>query len=180
MFFKSFKKMFDVDSEINRYYNHQYQAKLDEIESSFDNLKNSTAEVIKHAADVTDQLNQNVELYEKRFDAIINTVNNMIIIKTVNRQWTIVNDFACTLLGINRETCIGKTNDEIMSIYPQLSTLLTAIDKAEKKSWITKSPAEIVIPLEVNNKSASVTIIIKPIETEDEKAHEIVVIGKLV
>lgn len=179
MFLNSLKKMFDNDNEINRYYSIQYQSKLDEITSSFDKLKSTTASVIKNAVSVTDQLKQRVELYEKRFDAIVNNVNDMIMIKTINRQWAIVNDFTCNLLGIDREMCIGKTNNEITKIYPNLSTLLSTIDNCEHQSWVSKQPNTITVSIDVENKPVNFDIIIKPIETSDEQAHEIVVVGKV-
>lgn len=172
--------MFNDDQEIDRYYHNQYQTKLDEIEQTFDDLKSTTANVIKQAVDVTDQLKQSVELYEKRFDAIVNNVNDLIIIKTINRQWTIVNDFACDLLNIDREMCLGKSNKEIYEIYPQLTMLLSTIDKSEQHSWLTRTPSQVHITTDIGGKPFEFQIVIKPIETEDSRTHEIVVVGKVV
>lgn len=179
MFFKSLKTLFDGESEDNRYYQAQYQTKLREIETSFDSLKTATSNVIKQAVDTTDQLKRTNELYERRFDALINTVNDMVIIKTINRQWTIVNQFACNLLEIDRDQCLGKSNKELCEIYPQLGQLLNTLEKAEHESWITKSPKRTNIVLNVNDKPIDFEILIKPIETSDQQQHEIVVIGRV-
>lgn len=179
MFLNSFKKKLIDDKEDNRYYQSQYRTKLREIESSFQGLKKATTGLIKQANDVTDQLKRNVELYERRLDAIVNNVNDMIIIKTINHQWTVVNQFACNLLQIDRDQCIGKSNDEVVEKYPQLKTLLNALNRTEQESWISRQPKQIFFELTIGNDPINFEIIVKPIETADQKAHEIIVIGRI-
>lgn len=179
MFFNNFKKRLSADREDNRYYQAQYRTKLFEIESSFDSLKRAANNLAKQAGDVTEQLKRNVELYERRLDAIVNNVNDLIIIKTINQQWTVVNQFACKLLGIDRDQCIGKSNDEVVEKYPQLKNLMGALDRMEHESWISRQPKQIFFELTIGNDPINFEIIVKPIETADQKAHEIIVIGRI-
>lgn len=171
--------MFDVDSEDNRYYQAQYQTKLHEIESSFDSLKTATSNVIKQAVTTTDTLKRTAELYEKRFDALINNINDMVIIKTINQQWSVINSFACQILRIDSKDCIGKTNKQLAEQYPQLAEILNILDKAEQHSWLTKTQKEMNITVNINDHPVNFEILIKPIETSDQQACEIVMIGRL-
>lgn len=179
MFFGSLKKIFDGESEDNRYYQAQYQAKLREIETSFDSLKSATSNVIKQAVDTTDQLKRTNELYEKRFDALINSINDMVVIKTINQQWAVINQFACKMLNIDQTKCIGKSNKELAELYPQLAQILEILDKTEHESWITKTQKKTNITIDVNGQPIDFEILIKPIETTDHQSCEIVMIGRL-
>lgn len=178
MFLKEFKKKIVNDREDNRYYQAQYRIKLNEIEDSFHNLKDATTGLVKQATDVTEQLKRNIELYERRLDAIMNSVNDIIIIKTINQQWTIVNQFACKLLGIEHDQCIGRSNVEISEMYPQLKQLMSSLNRAEQESWITKQTKQIFFELTIGDKPINFEMIVKPIETHDQKAHEIIIIGR--
>ena len=170
------KKKFDASIEDRRYYHSQYEIKLNEIEGSFDQLKQTTASVIKQATGVTESLKRNIELFEKRFNAIANAIDNVIIIKTINRQWISVNDFTCQLLGINKEVCLGKTNEQVVEIYPQLKSIINILDDAEKYSWDHHQPETITMPIEKHEYQ----VMIKPVETSDKMANELVLIGKKV
>lgn len=178
MFFNSLKKIFDGDNEDNRYYQAQYQTKLREIETSFDSLKHATSDVIKQAVDTTDSLKRNIELYEKRFDVLINNSDDMVIIKTINQQWAVINPFACKVLGIDSAKCIGKSNKQLAQQYPQLSQILSILDKAEQQSWITKTQKKTNIRVNANGQTLEFEILIKPIETSDHQVCEIVMIGR--
>lgn len=178
MFFNSFKQKIIGDREDNRYYQAQYRTKLREIEDSFHSLKTATNSLVKQATNVTDQLKRNIELYERRLDAIVNNVNDMIIIKTINQQWTVVNQFACNLLGIDRDQCIGKSNDQIVTQYPQLKQLMDSMNRAEQESWLTKQTKQIYFELTIGDEPINFELIVKPIETKDQKAHEIIIIGR--
>ena len=76
----------NICQDSNNYYKTQYNTKLSEIETSFDDLKKSAATVTQQAISVTTMLKRNAELFERRFAAIADNIDNMIIIKTINRQ----------------------------------------------------------------------------------------------
>lgn len=174
--FNIFKKVIDASNESQRYYQNQFNTKLNEIDHSFDQLRKTTSDVIKQASTVNQELTRNVELFEKRFTTIANTIDNVIIIKTINRQWIAVNDFTCRLLEIVRESCVGRNNQQIVEQYPQLKSIIDILDNAEKHSWKRKQTETISMTI----KDQKYQVIIRPIETTDKMSNELVLIGKKV
>ena len=151
-----------------------YASKLSQVESSFNDLKICAATVAREAESVTISLQQRAELLEKRFNAIADTVDNMIIIKTIRRQWIAINDYTCKFLNIDRVSCLGKSNDQILQLYPHLNGIIDILDNAEKSSW--KDMSNTTVKLQLNDVDFTMTI--KPIETADKTVGELVLIGK--
>ena len=158
-----------------------YRQKLEKVDQSFEILKETTRAVTKQAIELTDQLKRKLELTDKRFNTIINAVDDVIIVKTVDRQWVSVNEFACKLFDIDREECLGKTNEQVMEVYPQLNDVIGALDKIEQIAWDEHQPTKIQLSLDGEKKKGGnylLDILITPIETEDKLAQEIVLVGQ--
>ena len=164
----------NISQDSNNYYKTQYNVKLSEIETSFNDLKKSTETVVAQADSVATMLKRNAELFERRFATIADNIDNMIIIKTINRQWIAINDYTCKFLNIDRMVCLGKTNDQILRLYPQLNKIINILDNAEKLSWNEHQGK--IVKLQLNDVNFNVTI--KPIETTDKAIGELVLIGK--
>ena len=180
MFFRKFKKKISDALDDNRYYQTQYQLKMDEVGTSFGNLKEAATDLVKQANGITSLLKRRVELYERRMQVISDNVNDLIIIETINQQWTSVNKFACALLKIDPKKCVGKSNSEIAEIYPQLEKLLTMLTEGEKECWETRAVKRLTTVIEHEGAPIDFEIIISPVETQDHAAHEIIVIGRII
>lgn len=158
-----------------------YQQKLVKIDESFENLKEIAREVSQQAIEVTDGLKRNVELFDKRFKAIIDEVDDVIIVKTIDHKWVSINDFTCKLFAIDKEVCLGKTNREISEMYPQLEDIIKALDYAENNVWTNKRKATIQLSIEgVKNRKSPIVldVVVSPVETDDKLAQEIVLVGR--
>lgn len=166
------------DTEDNRYYQAQYNTKLNEIIGSFDNLKNTTQSVINQAVSVTTTLNRKVELFDKRIKTIISNIDEIIIIKTINNQWVAINEKACNVLGIDKDKVIGKTNQDIVTLYPKMNSILKQLSKVEERSWKNMKEQIISIPIDENDHKVKWELLINPIETNDGVDKEIIIIGK--
>lgn len=181
MFIKSLKAIkdnFTADREENRYYQNQYSRKLEEIDHSFDALKKSSKDLASCASEISKMLKRHVEMCEKRFVAITNVIEDVVIIKTINRQWTHVNKYTCEVFGIDPELCIGKSNDQIIELYPHLQPILSKLSEVEKESWNKRQIQCLNVKIDVNGIPSIFEININPIETNDGVMHEIVVVGK--
>ena len=82
------------------------------------------------------------------------------------------------MFGIDPDVCIGKSNDEIIAIYPRLEPILTKLSEVEKESWSQKQIQCITMKINVNGTPTIFDVNINPIETNDGVMHEIVVVGK--
>lgn len=165
------------ESEDNRYYQAQYNAKLNEIVDSFEDLKLTTHHVIDQAIEVSANLNRKVELFDKRIRTIVNNIDEIVIIKTVNNQWVAINNAACSILGIVKDSVIGKTNNEIVEIYPDLKSLIVEIDSIESKCWDTMRAGTFNVHL-TKDDDLEWKLLITPIQTSDGIEKEIIIIGK--
>ena len=158
-----------------------YQQKLEMVNQSFETLKQTTREVTQQAIELTDTLKRKLELTDKRFNTIINAVEDVIIVKTIDRQWVSVNEFTCKLFDIDKDCCIGKTNEQIVQLYPQLKDVIEALDKVEKVAWNEHQPTKVQLSMDdarrKNNKFL-LDVLITPIETQDKLAQEIVLVGQ--
>lgn len=175
---KAIKQSFSNDREENRYYQNQYSRKLEEIDRSFVALKKSSKDVASVAAEISAMLKRHVEMCEKRFVAITNVIDDVVIIKTINQQWTHVNKYTCDVFDIDPEQCIGKSNDQISELYPRLQPILAKLSEVEKESWSKRELQCINVKIDVNGVPTIFEININPIETDDGVMHEIVVVGK--
>lgn len=175
---KAIKQTLSNDREENRYYQNQYSRKLEEIDNSFTALKKSSNDLASVASEISTMLKRHVEMCEKRFVAITNFIDDVVIIKTINRQWTHVNKYTCKVFGIDPEVCIGKSNDEIIAIYPHLKPILTKLSEVEKESWNQRRIQCINLKIDVNGIPTIFDVNINPIETNDGVMHEIIVVGK--
>ena len=158
-----------------------YKQKLHEIDESFESLKVVAREVSQQAIEVTDNLKRNVELFDKRFKAIIDEVDDVIIVKTVDHKWVTVNDFACKVFAVDKELCLGKTNEEVSKLYPQLEHLIRALDYAENTAWTNRSKSTIQLSIDgvgTRKKPVVLDVVVSPIETNDKLAQEIVLVGR--
>lgn len=158
-----------------------YRQKLEKVDQSFEDLKETTRAVTKQAIELTDQLKRKLELTDKRFNTIINAVDDVIIVKTIDRQWVSVNEFTCKLFDIDRDICLGKTNEQVVELYPQLGEVINALDKIEKIAWNEHQPTKIQLSMDSDKKKGNnylLDILITPIETQDKLAQEIVLVGQ--
>lgn len=165
------------ESEDNRYYQAQYNAKLNQTVDSFEDLKLTTQRVIDQAIEVSTNLNRKVELFDKRIKTIANNIDEIVIIKTVNNQWVAINNAACSILGIVKDSVIGKTNNEIAEIYPDLKNLIVEIANIESKCWDTMREGTLNVRL-TKDDDLEWKLLINPIQTSDGIEKEIIIIGK--
>lgn len=173
------RKLWDLFHEdAQAKYHETYNEQMKLLQQSSAKLKDTANTVISQAIATVNQLNQNIELYEKRIDAIVDDVDNLIIIKTVDYQWIMINQFACNALGIDKQSCIGKTTVELIAKYPQLKKLFLTLQKIANQSIITHMHITKIIKVDIGETTHKFEFSFKPIELHDCSKREIVIVGK--
>ena len=150
---------------------------IDEIEASFRSLMDATNSVTKQAMETTKALKHRLEISERKFTMLADSVDDVILVKTINRQWVSVNRFALEVFHLDREKCIGKTNEELISMYPHLKAVIDGLDRAEQDAWKTHSTTKLRMNIEENSQKIYLDIMITPIESSDKTIHELIIVG---
>ena len=151
--------------------------KVDEIEESFRSLLEVTNSVTEQAVETAKSLKRRLEIFERKFTMLADSVDDVILVKTVNRQWVSVNRFALDVFRLNRSDCIGKTNDEIMKLHPRMKSVIEGLDRAEKEAWRTRSTTKMRMNIEEKSQSIFLDFMITPIESSDKTVHELIIVG---
>ena len=147
------------------------------VEQSSRDLKTAALAMSETAVETTKLFKTRLELFERKFDVITDSVDDVIIVKTVNRQWVSVNRFACEIFHLERDKVIGKNNHEVGEFYPKLKPILDRLDEAEIKAWKEKHPSKFRITIEENGRTLYIDIMITPIDNGDNTVQEIVLVG---
>ena len=150
---------------------------INEIEASFRSLMDATNSVTKQAMETTKALKRRLEISERKFTMLADSVDDVILVKTINRQWVSVNRFALEVFHLDREKCIGKTNEELISMYPHLKAVIDGLDRAEQDAWKTHSTTKLRMNIEENSQKIYLDIMITPIESSDKTIHELIIVG---
>lgn len=150
---------------------------IGEIEETFCSLVEATNAVTKAAVDTTKALTRRLELTERRFTMLADSVDDVILVKTVDRKWVSVNKFACEVFCLDRDKCIGKTNAELGEVYPHLKQIIECLDRAEKAAWKNKTTENMKLQIEEHNHSIMLDIMVTPIESYDKTVHELIIVG---
>ena len=150
---------------------------INEIEDSFRSLLDATNSVTKQAMETTKALKRRLEISERKFTMLADSVDDVILVKTINRQWVSVNRFALEVFHLDREKCIGKTNEELISMYPHLKMVIDGLDRAEQDAWKTHSTTKLRMNIEENSQKIYLDIMITPIESSDKTIHELIIVG---
>lgn len=147
------------------------------IDDSFKELTNVAKSVAIEAYTTNTHFQKKLELFERKFAVITDSVDDMIIVKTINRSWVSINKFACQILHINRDMIIGKTNSEVAEIYPKLKPILQKLDDAERESWDKRKTIKFKLSIEENRRTIYLDIMITPIDNGDNSIQELIIIG---
>lgn len=155
-----------------------FAQKLEEaVELSSQSLKDATLAMSKTAVETTKMFKTRLELFERKFAVITDSVDDVIIVKTVNRRWISINRFACEIFHLDREKVIGKSNEEIGQEYPKLKPIFDRLDEAEQKAWNERRPTKFRITIEESGRTLYLDIMITPIDNGDNTLQEIVLVG---
>lgn len=150
---------------------------IGDIEESFCSLVEATNAVTKAAVDTTKALTRRLELTERRFVMLADSVDDVILVKTVDRKWVSVNRFACEVFGLDRDKCIGKTNAEVVEVYPHLKQIIEGLDRVERSAWENKTTENLKLSIEERTYSIHLDIMVTPIESSDKSVHELIIVG---
>ena len=172
-----FKKKFMAQNELPSKEDVRIGEIDQKIQTSYDTLNRVALQLTEQASKTALLLKREIEFLQRKISIISENVNDLIIVKTVNKQWVSINPFACEIFGIKRDICIGKTNDEIAEIYPFLKKFLSRMEEVEQKMLKTRNPEYYHVSFDLGGKMLFLDIMLHQIENRDLNTQEIVIIG---
>ena len=147
------------------------------IDASSNQLKTATESMSTQAIETANWFKTKLELYEQKFSIIIDDVDDVIIVKTVNHQWVSVNRFACQILHIDRDIVLGKNNGELSEIYPNLKEILDKLEFAEKQAIHQHKSSNFHIEIQDRGRKMYLYITVTPIDNHDQSVQEVLIVG---
>lgn len=159
----------------------EYAERVSKIESaigeSSEQLKTATQLVTNQAIETANVLKRQLDLFERKFNVITDSVDDAIVVKTMNREWVSINRFACDIFKLDRDKVVGKTNAEIAEIYPRLKPILLKLDLAEQETIGTNQSKKFRVRVEEGGKALYLDIMITIIRNSDSTLQEIILVG---
>jgi PAS domain-containing protein len=153
-------------------------SKLEIILNGLKMLKETTSEISQEAASAAASLYKQLKETKYRFFNVIDSINDLIIIKDSSGKWKTVNYFTQNLLTLNDKDYIGKTNIEIAKQIPKFSGYLSKCKLTDDETWDRQSISRYVETLEVDEKTYYFDMVKTPVFTSDGEKDELIAIGR--
>ena len=153
------------------------QIDLRSIDESFETLSKATETVMMEAVSTAKALQEKLEVFERKFAIITDSVDDVIIVKTVGRVWVSVNKFACQVFHLNREDILGKSNEEVALLYPKLKPILKKMELAEKEAWEQRKTTRFGLVIEEGQRKLYLDTMITPIDNGNPETQELIIVG---
>lgn len=148
------------------------------LDSSMQLLKKTTDEVSIAAVNAAVVLQQRLKDSEYRFYSTIDNIDDLVMIKDYEGRWKMVNRVAQDLYGWIHGEYFGKTDEELMELYPHLALSLRTCIDTDKKAWEVgrSSRTEECVPY--GNSIRIFDIIKTPVYNEDGTPKELIIVGR--
>lgn len=151
---------------------------LQKLADSFRLLRETTDQVSSEATTTAHYLKDKLHDTTFRFFSVIDSVNDIIIIKDVEGRWKTLNKFAQGLFELNPTEYTGKTDEELAILYPHHSQGLYYCAETDRKAWKAKKPHRETEKIVFNGITKYFDIIKTPIYYDNGKPKELVIIGR--
>lgn len=149
-----------------------------ELDESFQLLKKTTLEVSREAVNAARVLEKQLRDSELRFSSTVDSITDLISVKTADGKWQRINTFGLKLLGLKEEDIIGKANEDLKSKFPHLITTLDVCTYTDIIAWKKRAPYRFDEAYETDTGVYYFDIIKTPIFHEDGSPKELITIGR--
>lgn len=162
---------------INETYN-LLQGDLAKLADSFKLLKDTTEQVSTEATNTAIYIKDQLKDTTYRFFSVIDSVNDLIIIKDGKGRWKTLNAFGQTLYNLNHDDYFDKTDLEIAEQFPILAEGLKYCHETDKKAWEAKTYYREIESFVVDYQLKHFDVIKTPIFKKNGERKELIVIGR--
>ena len=107
---------------------------------SVDLLHSTISDVIKTANCTVLTVSEKLELSEQRLYKLIDSIQDIIVIKDTQNRWLTINSAARNLFGFYKYEYVGKTNTELLKLYPRLGKFQSFHEENEQDAWESRKP----------------------------------------
>lgn len=149
---------------------------ISKLLESFNLLQETTKLVSCEATNTASYLKDQLNSVTFRFFSVIDSINDLVIIKDGEGRWQTANKFAQQIFGFKPELHCGLTD-------PELAKVLNAEDlnqcpASDNKAWISQKFHREIETFEIDGKIVHFDIIKTPIFNRDGSRKELIVIGR--
>ena len=154
------------------------QSDLEKLAESFKLLRDTTDQVSAEATSTALYLKDKLNDTTFRFFSVIDSVDDIIVIKDAKGKWKTLNKFTQSLFELNPDQYIGKTDEELAHLYPEHAEGMLYCVETDNKAWSTKKPHRETEKLIVKGRTKYFDIIKTPIFYPTGKPKELIIIGR--
>lgn len=158
--------------------NSELQDDLQKLTDSALLLKKSSRAAVNDVLNITTQLKERLRDTVYRFFAVIDAIDDLVCIKSYDGTWKTLNVFGQKFYNLMREDYLGKTDNEIITNFPNLTNCLINCKESDDLVWINKSPYRHIQQFIINEREYFFDIVKTPVYTYNGDPKELIIIGR--
>lgn len=158
--------------------NGEFQNDLKKLTDSAKLLKKSSKTAADDVINITGQLKERLRDTVYRFFAVIDAIDDLVCIKDCEGRWKTLNSFGQSLYNLNRDDYYGKTVEEIVIEFPQLTECLSSCLKTDAAAWAEGKSIRNTQQFVIGDNEYFFDIIKTPVYTYNGDPKELIIIGR--
>lgn len=150
----------------------------DRLEVSLQLLKKTTDEVSVAAVNAAVVLEQQLRDTEHRLYSIIDTIDDLVIIKDGDGRWKTLNKVGQELFGWYHGEHYNKTDDELIALFPQMKDTLSKCILTDDAAWDLGRSNRGEEYITFGNSYRILDVIKTPVFNADGTRKELIIVGR--
>lgn len=150
----------------------------DRLEASLQLLKKTTDEVSVAAVNAAIVLEQQLRDTEHRLYSIIDTIDDLVIIKDGDGRWKTLNKVGQELFGWYHGEHYNKTDDELIALFPQMKDTLSKCILTDNAAWDLGRSNRGEEYITFGNSHRILDVIKTPVFNADGTRKELIIVGR--
>lgn len=147
-------------------------------EDSMNLLQSTVIDIIDTASSTAISITEQLKQTEFRLFSLLDSMDDIVIIKDSNNRWVTANRAAQELFGFHCYEYLGKTNSELVQQYPKLCSIQNFNIDNEDEVWESKSPMRFIDSYITSDNERYFDVIKSPSYFENGSRKEIIIIGR--
>lgn len=154
------------------------ETKLKVVVDGFELLKTSSNNISKEATKAAADLYEQLRETKYRFFHVIDSIDEIIIVKDSHNKWKTANLFTQKLLKLEPKDYIGNSNNDVGKKIPKFSGLLSKFEITDNDAWVNQAPIRVVEEIKVDDEVYYFDFIKTPVYDDDGNKKELITIGR--
>lgn len=166
------------DRLIESKFNDRIELEKGRLESSLQLLKQTTNEVSSTAVNAAIVLKRRLRDTECRFFSIIDTINDLVIVKDGEGRWKTLNKVGQDLLGWHHREYYDKTDIELIQLFPRFKDALITCIETDAAAWKLRQSNRVEEYILCGDKYRILDMIKTPVFRDDGSRKELIIVGR--